>query len=78
VRPSARIGYWKMLSYWRVNRALSCIKVCFDSLSVDQGLKELVALHDIAKDGVFENKGSAQSSRNLTVTFNILNACPLK
>ncbi|HBW79301.1 MAG TPA: hypothetical protein DEF78_02130 [Sphingobacterium sp.] len=73
----------------RQNRVLEDVKLLasqsrsflhkgFDSLSVDQGLKELVALHDIAKDGVFENKGSAQSSRNLTVTFNILNACPLK
>ncbi|OJZ00134.1 MAG: hypothetical protein BGP15_00615 [Sphingobacterium sp. 40-24] len=73
----------------RQNRVLEDVKLLasqsrsflhkgFDSLSVDQGLKELVALHDIAKDGVFENKGSAQSSRNLTVTFNILNALSIE
>ncbi|WET67206.1 mechanosensitive ion channel domain-containing protein [Sphingobacterium sp.] len=73
----------------RQNRVLEDIKLLasqsrsflhkgFDSLSVDQGLKELIVLHDIAKDGVFENKGSAQSSRNLTVTFNILNALSIE
>lgn len=73
----------------RQNRVLEDIKLLasqsrsflhkgFDSLSVDQGLKELIVLHDITKDGVFENKGSAQSSRNLTVTFNILNALSIE
>lgn len=73
----------------RQNRVLEDIKLLasqsrsflrkgFDSLNVDQGLKELIVLHDIAKDGVFENKGSAQSSRNLTVTFNILNALSIE
>ncbi|MGJ1507428.1 hypothetical protein [Sphingobacterium sp. G1-14] len=73
----------------RQNRVLEDIKLLasqsrsflhkgFDSLSVDQGLKELIVLHDIAKDGVFENKGSAQSSRNLAVTFNILNALSIE
>jgi len=73
----------------RQNRVLEDIKLLasqsrsflrkgFDSLNVDQELKELIVLHDIAKDGVFENKGSAQSSRNLTVTFNILNALSIE
>ncbi|MGE8423884.1 MAG: mechanosensitive ion channel protein, partial [Sphingobacterium siyangense] len=56
----------------------SFLRKGFDSLNVDQELKELIVLHDIAKDGVFENKGSAQSSRNLTVTFNILNALSIE
>lgn len=53
----------------RQNRVLEDIKLLasqsrsflrkgFDSLNVDQELKELIVLHDIAKDGVFENKGS--------------------
>ncbi|WP_426792249.1 mechanosensitive ion channel family protein [Sphingobacterium sp. WOUb80] len=73
----------------RQNRVLEDIKLLasqsrsflrkdFDSMRVDRGLKELTVLHDMAKDGVFENKGSAQSSRNLTVTFNILNALSIE
>ncbi|KKO89765.1 MULTISPECIES: mechanosensitive ion channel family protein [Sphingobacterium] len=60
------------------SQSRSFLRKGFDSLSVDLGLKELIVLHDIAKDGVFENKGSAQSSRNLTVTFNILNALSIE
>ncbi len=73
----------------RQNRVLEDIKLLasqsrsflrkdFHSMRVDRGLKELTVLHDMAKDGVFENKGSAQSSRNLTVTFNILNALSIE
>lgn len=50
------------------------LKKGYDSLKFNKELNKLIALHQIAKDGIFSHKGSAQSSRNLTVTYNILNA----
>lgn len=50
------------------------LKNGYDSLKFNKELNKLIALHQIAKDGIFSLKGSAQSSRNLTVTYNILNA----
>ncbi|OOG18377.1 hypothetical protein BWD42_12045 [Sphingobacterium sp. CZ-UAM] len=50
------------------------LKKGYDSARVNKELDKLIVLHNIAKDGVFSHKGSAQSSRNLTVTYNILNA----
>ncbi|WP_158655792.1 mechanosensitive ion channel domain-containing protein [Sphingobacterium sp. HMA12] len=50
------------------------LKKGYDSLHANKELNKLIALHQMAKDGVFSHTGSAQSSRNLTVTYNILNA----
>lgn len=49
------------------------LKKGFDTAAVRTELKEIVRWHQLSKDGVFNNQGSAHSSRNLTTTFNILN-----
>lgn len=56
----------------------SFLRKGFDSVRVHRELDKLISLHQIAKDGVFEHKGSAQSSRNLTVTYNILSALSIE
>ncbi|MDF2515868.1 MAG: mechanosensitive ion channel [Sphingobacterium sp.] len=52
----------------------SFLKKGFDTAAVRTELKEIMHWHQLSKDGVFNNQGSAHSSRNLTTTFNILNA----
>lgn len=54
------------------------LKKGFDSVEIDNEVTQILELHAIAKDGVFEHKGTAQSSRNLTATYNILNALSLQ
>jgi len=51
----------------------SFLKKGFDTAAVRTELKEIIRWHQLSKDGVFNNQGSAHSSRNLTTTFNILN-----
>jgi small-conductance mechanosensitive channel len=59
-------------------QARTFLKKGFDSTRIDRSLKMIMDRHQIAKDGVFENTGTAQSSRNLTVSYNILNALSLQ
>jgi len=43
-----------------------------DSINISRNLEKIRKWHDQAGDGVFKNKGSAQTSRNLTTTYHIL------
>lgn len=52
----------------------SFLKKGFDTLAMRHQLGEIVRWHAISGDGVFHNRGSAHTSRNLTATYNILNA----
>lgn len=52
----------------------SLLKNGLDSNQINTQLDRIISLHTIAKDGIFDNKGTAHSSRNLTVSYNILTA----
>lgn len=60
------------------NQSRAFLKKGFDSIKIDRNLASIKHLHELSKDGVFEHKGSAQSSRNLTVTYNILGALSIE
>lgn len=59
-------------------QARTFLKKGFDSVRLDHSLQRILDRHQIAKDGVFDHTGTAQSSRNLTVSYNILNALSLQ
>lgn len=50
------------------------LKKGFDTVALKVEMDQVTKWHQLAQDGVFENKGSSQTSRNLTTTYNILNA----
>lgn len=54
------------------------LKKGFDTVSLKLELDQIGAWHKLSQDGVFANKGSSQTSRNLTTTFNILNALQME
>src|SRR5699024_2834168 len=54
------------------------LKKGFDTVSLKLELDQIAAWHKLSQDVVFENKGSSQTSRNLTTTFNILNALQME
>lgn len=70
IRQNQVIEEIKVLS----RQARSFLKKGFDTASLIVDLKEVIHWHEVSKDGVFENKGTAQSSRNLTTTYHILDA----
>ncbi|MFD2556451.1 mechanosensitive ion channel domain-containing protein [Sphingobacterium tabacisoli] len=55
-------------------QARSFLKKGFDTLELKTDLQQVIQWHYIVKEGVFENKGSYQTSRNLTTTSHILKA----
>lgn len=59
-------------------QAHTFLKKGFDTLQINNSLNKILTRHKIAKDGVFENSGTAQSSRNLTVSYNILSALSIQ
>ncbi|MFD2968709.1 mechanosensitive ion channel domain-containing protein [Sphingobacterium bambusae] len=59
-------------------QARSFLKKGFDTLALREQLREIVRWHAISGDGVFQNRGSAHTSRNLTATYNILNALQIQ
>ncbi|KGE12280.1 mechanosensitive ion channel domain-containing protein [Sphingobacterium deserti] len=59
-------------------QARSFLKKGFDSVTLRTQLKEVMNWHRLAGDGVFENRGTAHTSRNLTATYNILNALQIQ
>ncbi len=59
-------------------QAHTFLKKGFDTVQTNTRLNKILTRHKIAKDGVFENLGTAQSSRNLTVSYNILNALSIQ
>ncbi len=59
-------------------QARSFLKKGFDTLSMRENIQEIARWHVISGDGVFQNRGSAHTSRNLTATYNILNALQIQ
>lgn len=59
-------------------QAHTFLKKGFDTLQINNSLNRILIRHKVAKDGVFENSGTAQSSRNLTVSYNILSALSIQ
>lgn len=59
-------------------QARSFLKKGFDTLALRNHLREIEKWHVISGDGVFQNRGSAHTSRNLTATYNILNALQIQ
>lgn len=55
-------------------QARSFLKKGFDTVALIRDLNQVSQWHNISKDGVFENKGTTQTSRNLTTTYHILDA----
>ncbi|TDQ73736.1 hypothetical protein [Sphingobacterium yanglingense] len=55
-------------------QARSFLKKGFDTLALKADLQHIVQWHRVVQEGVFENKGSYQTSRNLTTTSHILKA----
>ncbi len=55
-------------------QARSFLKKGFDTLALKEDLKQITQWHRVVQEGVFENKGSYQTSRNLTTTSHILKA----
>ncbi len=55
-------------------QARSFLKKGFDTLELKTDLQHIVQWHHVVQEGVFENKGSYQTSRNLTTTSHILKA----
>lgn len=70
IRQSQVIEDIKVLS----RQARSFLKKGFDTVALITDLKQVSKWHNISKDGVFENKGTVQTSRNLTTTYHILDA----
>lgn len=59
-------------------QARSFLKKGFDTLALRSHLREIEKWHVISGDGVFQNRGSAHTTRNLTATYNILNALQIQ
>lgn len=76
----ASIRQEKIFSQIReVSRAArSFLRNDFDTLLMLAGLKEIEGWRRLSGDGVFENKGSAQTSRNLSATYNILKSLDIQ
>lgn len=55
-------------------QARSFLKKGFDTVALIRDLNQVSQWYNISKDGVFENKGTTQTSRNLTTTYHILDA----
>lgn len=70
IRQSQVIEEIKVLS----RQARSFLKKGFDTVALITDLKQVSQWHNVSKDGVFENKGTVQTSRNLTTTYHILDA----
>jgi len=56
-----------------MQRAKVYIKTSLDTLALEQNLQEIKSNYAIAADGVFINKGTSQTYRNLTATKKIIN-----
>ncbi len=56
-----------------IQNAKNYLKGNFDATAVSSQLAKAENWHDIAGDGVFTNKGTAQTHRNLTTTEKLLN-----
>ncbi|UKT66130.1 mechanosensitive ion channel family protein [Pedobacter mucosus] len=56
-----------------MQNAKSYLKSGLDTLTIKQTLQEIIKNYKIASDGVFTNKGTAQTYRNLTATKKIIN-----
>ncbi|MFD1768341.1 mechanosensitive ion channel family protein [Sphingobacterium suaedae] len=56
----------------------SFLKKGYDSVQLVRRIDQINRWHDIAKDGVFVHIGTAQSSRNLTATYHVLDALSLE
>lgn len=50
------------------------LKKGLDTTQLRTSLREKSMLNDIARDGIFENKGSSQTARNLTTSYHLLYA----
>ncbi|WP_166637843.1 mechanosensitive ion channel family protein [Sphingobacterium paludis] len=59
-------------------QAHAFLKQGFDTLAMRTKLGEAIQWRTLAGDGVFENQGTAHTSRNLTATYNILNALQIQ
>lgn len=55
-------------------QARSFLKKGFDTIGLKSDLEQVKKWHQVVQEGVFENKGSYQTSRNLTTTSHILKA----
>ncbi|EFK57020.1 mechanosensitive ion channel family protein [Sphingobacterium spiritivorum] len=53
-------------------RARAFLKNGVDSLQINSDLDNIIKWHEIAGDGVFNHLGTAQTTRNLTTTYNVL------
>jgi potassium efflux system protein len=52
--------------------AKTYLKNGIDTIGISKDLDNIIKWHNLAGDGVFTNKGSAQTYRNLTTTYNLL------
>ncbi|WDF67036.1 mechanosensitive ion channel [Sphingobacterium oryzagri] len=59
-------------------QAHAFLKQDFDSSGMRAKLREVGRWRELSGDGVFHNQGSAHTSRNLTATYNILNALQIQ